>query len=102
MKIRTRIMGCSIFDKLPPKSEGFATPLSDFVRFCLQQKNTENGAAVTSLRSFLFRDDFSMYFADKNLSRTVVCNSITKKEPKSDNHLSKFDWHDLLSPIFWS
>ena len=25
---------------------------------CQQQKNTENGAAVTSLRSFLFRDDF--------------------------------------------
>ena len=27
-------------------------------------------------------------------------NYITKKEPKSDNHLSKFDWHDL-SPIFF-
>ena len=26
---------------------------------CQQKKNTENGAAVTSLRSFLFRDDFS-------------------------------------------
>ena len=26
---------------------------------CQQQKNTENGAAVTSLRSFLFRDDFT-------------------------------------------
>ena len=26
---------------------------------CKQQKNTENRAAVTSLRSFLFRDDFS-------------------------------------------
>ena len=27
---------------------------------CQQQKNTENGAAVTSLRSSLFRDDFSL------------------------------------------
>ena len=27
---------------------------------CQQQKNTENGAAVTSDRSFLFRDDFNM------------------------------------------
>ena len=26
-------------------------------------------------------------------------NEITKKEPKSDARLSKFDWHDL-SPIF--
>ena len=26
-------------------------------------------------------------------------NQITKKEPKSDDRLSKFDWHDL-SPIF--
>ncbi len=26
-------------------------------------------------------------------------NYITKKEPKSDDRLSKFDWHDL-SPIF--
>ena len=25
-------------------------------------------------------------------------NYIIKKEPKSDDHLSKFDWHDL-SPI---
>ena len=54
-------MGCSIFDKLPPKSEGFATPLSDFVQFCFQQKNTENGATVTYLRSFLFGDDFSVH-----------------------------------------
>ena len=28
---------------------------------CQQQKNIENGAAVTSLRSFLFREDFSTY-----------------------------------------
>ena len=27
-------------------------------------------------------------------------NQITKKEPKSDNRLSKFDWHDL-SPVFF-
>ena len=27
---------------------------------CQQQKNTKNGAAVTSLRSFLFRDDFKV------------------------------------------
>ena len=26
---------------------------------CQQQKNTKNGAAVTSLRSFVFRDDFN-------------------------------------------
>ena len=26
---------------------------------CQQQKNTKNGAAVTSLRSFLFPDDFN-------------------------------------------
>ena len=26
-------------------------------------------------------------------------NYITKKQQKSDDHLSKFDWHDL-SPIF--
>ena len=26
-------------------------------------------------------------------------NLITKKEPKSDDRLSKFDWHDI-SPIF--
>ena len=29
----------------------------------------------------------------------VVISSIIKKEPKSDDRLSKFDWHDL-SPIF--
>ena len=29
---------------------------------CKQQQTTENGAAVTSLGSFLFRDDFSNYF----------------------------------------
>ena len=29
----------------------------------------------------------------------VVILEITKKEPKSDNRFSKFDWYDL-SPIF--
>ena len=28
-------------------------------------------------------------------------NKITEKELKSDNRLSKFDWHDL-STIFWA
>ena len=28
-------------------------------------------------------------------------NQITKKEPKSDNPLSKFDWHEI-SPSFWA
>ena len=31
---------------------------------------------------------------------TYGSNQITKKVPKSDNRLSKFDWHDL-SPIFF-
>ena len=30
---------------------------------------------------------------------TVVITYITKKEPKPDDRLSKFDWRDL-SPIF--
>ena len=31
---------------------------------------------------------------------TVVITYITKKEPKPDDRLSKFDWRDL-SPIFF-
>ena len=33
---------------------------------CQQQKNTKNRAAVTSLRSFLFCDDFSLLFNIQN------------------------------------
>ena len=32
---------------------------------------------------------------------TFCSNLIYKKEPKSNNRLSKFDWHNL-SPIFWA
>ena len=32
-----------------------------FLSYQLQKNPTKNGAAVTSLRSFLFRDDFSDY-----------------------------------------
>ena len=38
------------------------------------------------------------------LSESFLCyssNSITKKEPKSDDHLLKFDWHDLSLIFFW-
>ena len=31
---------------------------------------------------------------------TTFTQKITKKEPKSEAHVSKFDWHDL-SPIFF-
>ena len=32
-----------------------------------REKDTENGAAVTSLRSFLFRDDFMAYVCTEKL-----------------------------------
>ena len=35
---------------------------------CQQQKNTENGAAVTSLRSFLFHDDFTYIIMENKTS----------------------------------
>ena len=36
---------------------------------------------------------------DSSATGAYSSNLITKKEPKSDDRLSKFDWHDL-SPIF--
>ena len=36
---------------------------------CQQQKNIKNGTAVTSLRSFLFRDDFSRPFGKYTLRK---------------------------------
>ena len=41
---------------------------------CQQQKNTKNGAAVKSLRSFLFRDDFSTFvlFIPRLINKTVI------------------------------
>ena len=37
----------------------------------------------------------------KRRKSTVVIRSGTKKEPTSDDRLSKFDWHGL-SPIFFA
>ena len=38
--------------------------------------------------------DYYIFFVQQ------LSNQITKKEPKSDDRLSKFDWHDL-SPFFF-
>ena len=43
------------------------------------QKNTENGAAVTSLRSFLFRDEFRR----KMLLCVVKFNYFNQKQSKN-------------------
>ena len=40
-----------------------AAPFSVFFAAGSWEKDTENGAAVISLRSFLFRDDFSLYLS---------------------------------------
>ena len=42
---------------------------------CQQQKNTKNGAAVTSLRSFLFHEDFRM--SDVNVFVLSVLQILT-------------------------
>ena len=43
---------------------------------------------------------FHSFFGGNRRQQEPFRNFLTfKKEPKSDDHLSKFDWHDL-SPIF--
>ena len=47
---------------------------------CQQQKNTEKGAAVTSLRSFLFRDDFTRLHIDSYLRDPTTNSEKTNPE----------------------
>ena len=57
-------------------------------------------------------DEYLKAYADKFTSSrhsgtiilnitVVITNQITKKEPISDDRLSKFDWHDLSPIFFW-
>ena len=51
-----------------------------------------------NLRQFLISSDFVKTALILLFVGSYSSNYITKKEPKSDDRLSKFDWHDL-SPI---
>ena len=55
---------------------------------CQQQKNTKNGAAVMSLRSFLFRDDFShklMQLQTEKLVMKLLSRTKTNVFEKNSN-----------------
>ena len=55
---------------------------------CQQQTNTKNGAAVMSLRSFLFRDDFShklMQLQTEKLVMKLLSRTKTNVFEKNSN-----------------
>ena len=47
-------------------------PLGVFFSAASSKKNTKNGAAVTSLRSFLYRDDFSVVLWKVNIAQNPI------------------------------
>ena len=64
-----------------------------------QKLSKQKGETIQTFA--LLKSLVSLVSPDTNQGNRYSSNQITKKEPKSDNRLSKFDWHNI-SPIFWT